>query len=388
MSYKVGLLIVLLLLTILPAAAQEDDGAPIIVLNGGDLWMWDGPGKPMERMTFWGYNQQPVLSPSGSWAAYMAWSPITVDALKREGGVAGGEVPGDIRVLNITTGQETTIAAQPPDASFFIEGIPDKAVIRSKPTWSPDGSMLAWTEYDYPGDGTNRAVTYHFGNDELQTWVAALPSQAGVPVPIDVAWGESGLILRSYTPRPDAPSIFETTFLVYDGSSPDTLLNTVLIPETAERFVVQYVLVTYEDQEYIGVGYSNEDWDLFHPMTGDSMPAPGALEMYSPSAPNNSMSLLLVPEEFENGISSKYKLLDPAGVPIGVVIDLGLDPAGHIALSPDGQGIAYLPYDDQASVYDDTLTFLDAEGQIKQTIDIPPYGMSFMWGPVAWRIRS
>jgi hypothetical protein len=111
-------------------AQAQSDSAPIIILNDGDLWEWD-MSSGMKQMTFWGYNQQPVMSPDGEQVAYMAWSPITVDAVEREGGIAGGEVPGDIKVYDVASQQEIIIAEQPPDASYFTEGVTDKAVIRS-----------------------------------------------------------------------------------------------------------------------------------------------------------------------------------------------------------------------------------------------------------------
>ena len=362
--------------------AQDDDPPPIIVFNQGDLWMWNGEGS-MQQMTFWGYNQQPVLSPDGSHIAYMAWAQITVDAIQREGGVAGGEVPGDIKIMDIYTRQETVVAAQPPDAAFSTPDVPDKAVIRSKPVWSPDGSRLAWSEYDYPGEGVNRLMVYNLPDGETHTLITSLPLQADVLEPMEVAWGESGLVLESVTAMDDA-NIVATTFLVYNSDGADQLLTTIPVQEDANRFLLGFVLVMYQDKEYIGAGYSSGEWDLFDPITGKSQPAPGVPEMYSPSAPEDSLSFALVASG-THGI--RYQLLDADGQPIGEPFDMDFDAPSHMALSPDGQSVAYIPYDSEKSGYKSWVTLVNQGGEVNR-IEVNPYGFAFMWGPIAWRIRS
>jgi hypothetical protein len=378
------LILVVWILSCAWAVGAQDEPSPIIVLHNGDLWMWNGADDGMRQMTFWGYNQQPIMSPVGTHVAYMAWAQVTVDAIEREGGIAGGEVPGDIKILDVATGLETTIAGQPPDAAFFAPDLPDKAVIRSKPAWSPDGTRLAWTEYDYPSESQNRVMVYRLDDGAVQITVSSLPLQAGVPVPMEVAWGKSGLILRSNTESTDEPGLFETTFLVYDPAETDKLLTSIPIPENEARFLMGFIVVMYDHQEYIGAGYNTGEWDLFDPLTGDAIPAPSPPEMYSPSAPKESLSFMLLTSGSE-GV--RYQLLDTEGEPIGDPFDMGFDASTHMALSPDGQSVAFLPYEPDASTYNDWVRFVK-DGHEAPSVQINPYGFTFLWGPIAWRIRS
>jgi len=384
----------LLMLVFLVVAAVSTVGAqvetePIIVLNEGDLWAWDGSGKGLEQKTFWGYNQEPVLSPDGQQVAYMAWSAITVDALTREGAIGGGEVPGDIKVFEVANQQEIVIAGQPPEASFFTPGVADKAVIRSKPVWSPDGKQLAWTEYDIPGDGLSRIMTYDFATQTTQTLISPLPAQAGVPVPVEITWGSSGIVVRSTTPymNPDSSTVFTSTFvdsfLVY--SVDGTQQGIIQVLQTEDRFMTDFILVNYQDLEYIGVQYNTGEWDLIDPLSGESQPAPGLPELYCTSAPEKSLSIAVWPDGETSGV--EYQLLDVDGNAVGAPVDMSSDFEGRIALSPSGGALAYVQYDPQASQYDSSIIIWN-NGEVSARFEVNPRDFSFLWGPTAWRIRG
>jgi WD40 repeat protein len=361
----------------------QDTVDPIIILNNGDLWAWDGSGNGLQQMTDWGFNQEPVLSPDGQHVAYMAWSSITVDALQREGAVGGGEVPGDIKILDVASKQEAVIAAQPSGASFFNQGVADNAVIRSQPVWSPDSKQLAWTEYDYPGVGVSRVMVYDLSTAALTTVVPDLPAQAGVPVPMEMAWGETGFIVRSTMMNLENPAIFDDSFLVYGTNG--ALRATVPVPQTEQRFMTQFIVVSYGDKEYIGVLYNTDEWDLFDPLTGSSQPAPYAPEVYCLSAPEKSISMLLKPDVEGDGVD--YQLLDVDGNPVGKPIDLGVNYEGRVALSPSGRAAAFVQYDSQQSTYGSSVIIWN-NGEVSAKFDVNPLGFSFLWGPTAWRIRD
>lgn len=356
---------------------------PIIILNEGDLWTWDGSGAGLQKMTDWGYNQEPVISPDGHYVAYMAWSSITVDALQREGAVGGGEVPGDIKILDVDKHQEAVVAAQPSGASFFNQGVEDKAVIRSQPTWSPDSQYLAWTEYDYPGIGVSRVIIYDMATGMLNTLIPDLPAQPGEPVTMEIAWGESGLILRSTVTNLQNPDIVDDNFLVYGTNG--ALRATVPVPQTQNRFMTNFIVVMYQAKEYIGVLYNTDEWDLFDPVTGVSQPAPYSPEVYCLTAPEKSIALSLKPDDQSDGV--EYQLLDADGNPVGRPMDMGVNYEGRIALSPDGNAAAFVQYDAQQATYASSVTIWN-NGEVAAKFDVNPLGFSFLWGPTAWRIRD
>jgi len=130
--------------------SHAQDNLPLIILANYDLWAFDGTA--LTNLTYNGHITEAALSPDGTKIAYTAWSPISVDAFERTGGIGGGPLPADVLVLNLTTLEITTIAIQPADASLFTDGVEDSALLRSALTWSPDGSQLAWGEVHYPSD--------------------------------------------------------------------------------------------------------------------------------------------------------------------------------------------------------------------------------------------
>ncbi len=146
-----------------PAAPSHAQGEqPLVILMNYDLWTYDGTA--LTNVTNDGHITEAALSPDGTKIAYVNWSPLSVDAWERTGGFGGGPLPADITVLDISTLTITTVATQPADASFFVENVADSAWLRSVPTWSPDGTRLAWGEVHYPSLAreTNRVMIFDF----------------------------------------------------------------------------------------------------------------------------------------------------------------------------------------------------------------------------------
>lgn len=318
--------------------AQNRAGALVMLING-DFYAWNESDPAPQRLTTWGFNFRPALSPDGNFLAYMSWSPITVEAIRRTGGIGGGELPGDIKVFDLAAGQESTIAGQPADASFFIEGTPDKAVMRSTPAWSPDGRRLAWTEFDYPGEALNRLLLHDLTTGETRVIAPALPPQSGVPSPMAVLWSDSGLIVRSITPRPNATTYQEDiSFLVYDDIG--ALLATVPVPQTETDFMIDYQMVSFNEQAMIAALYNTGTWLLLNPFTGESVPAPGPLELRGAA---NGVAARNFPAAAGAPMGGQWDLVDAQGNSLGVSLPLtDVTSASQLAFSPDGQAVAYI----------------------------------------------
>lgn len=97
--------------------------------------------------------------------------------------------------MNISSGDAIRIADQPYEAIVDAQGTLSVGIERSQPTWSPDGTKLAWTEitelHNTPAD-EQRLIIYEVATGKTRT-VHTLPVyQIGSSTPV---WGESGIAL-------------------------------------------------------------------------------------------------------------------------------------------------------------------------------------------------
>ena len=112
------------------------------------------------------------MSPDGTRVAYNSWATITVDAINAGRPVAGF-TPSNIWVLDITTGTANFISTQPANTTF-TGAATDVAVMRSTPEWSPDGTLLTWTEILLP-NYTRQLAIYDFNTQMTTIIVPNLP---------------------------------------------------------------------------------------------------------------------------------------------------------------------------------------------------------------------
>ncbi len=375
-------LLVLALMTVGGAGSlrAQDAASPLVLLVSGDYYTWDGSNPP-KQLTNWGYNHDPALAPDGSRIAYMSYAQITADAITKSGGVGGGELPGNIWMLAPLTANAERVADQPPDASYFIQNVPDKATVRSKPVWSPDGGKLAWTEFTLPNNMTNQIVVYDIASKTASTIVQATPPQAGVPVPADLLWTSDGLIMRSTTLDPNTQA-FVDSFLIYDVQG--NLLRTISAASDSTRTLVDYLSVLYGPQSYIAALYSTGVWELIDPRTGATQPAVAAPELYSPNAVNGIVASSIINDDH----SLSIQLHSADGQPLGEPVNIGFS-FDHVALSPDGTAAAFILYNPAVSSAEDTVTVWHG-GELTRvpTVGQSSYLSAFTWGVGAWRIPN
>jgi len=351
--------------------AQEQ--APIILLTNSDLQMWNAADNVLTPITQDGHVEGAALAPDASMIAFLAWSPISVEA----GGMGGGPMPADIWIFDLVTQQPLEVAVQPEDASLATEGVEDNALLRSTPTWSPDGTMLAWTEVHYPSFAaeTNRLMVYNLVGGTTQPLVTGLPEFAGVPSPLEVKWGNSGLALLNYT-FSEAAGVIVPQVLVY---SPDgTLLSDTLLPNESDRSLQDFFWVTQNGGDFVGLLYSPYSWTLLDPLTGEMNTLTTQPELYSPANPDTSLVLTFTRASNAADFWTSFSWTLNADQPVaGPAIRVGPE---SVALSPGGQAVAYVTAEGGAAVWQNGQITPIAE---PQTIDL---WAQVFWGPVAWRV--
>lgn len=367
-AISVAFLAVVLALAVgTPAGAQEE--APAILLIDGDLWSWLPPNGALRQLTTWGYNHEPVISPDGSRIAYNSAAEITVAAIEREGGIGGGATPSNIWLMERATGEAFRVIDQPPDASLFVSGVPDKGVSRSTPTWSPDGAMLAWTELTYP-EGEHRLGVYDLASGQVRVMPLDIPEQYGVPTPLWVAWGGGGIAVRSITVEPATSAQMEAV-LVYDADG--ALVSETDLQATGDEFPIEFMWIEDAGVDYVGVLYNTGRWALIDP-AGAAMPMDGAPALYSVAQSPDGVSVtfrLSAEKDYEWSVV----YADGRAEPLGVFYPW------QIAISPAGEAILLCDYPDFGvlSLWSGgkTLTVDDESTRLAR---------SAAWGPLAWRV--
>ncbi len=99
MKLKIAVFALLVVLFAPTAGSHAQDHLPLIILANDDLWAFDGTA--LTNLTYNGPITEAALSPDGTKLAYTAWSPISVDAVERTGGIGGGPLPADVLVLKV-----------------------------------------------------------------------------------------------------------------------------------------------------------------------------------------------------------------------------------------------------------------------------------------------
>jgi hypothetical protein len=380
MLRKVAWLLVTCLVVVSSAARAQQTGLPLVALINGDLWAWREGDKALTRLTTDAQVQEISLSPDGTRLAYTAWAQITQDAVKREGGIAGGALPSDVWIYDRVTGSTLQVGGQPPGAAFFAPGVPDKAVIHGSPAWSPDGKRLAWSELTYP-DSKNSLAIYTPETDSSRRVVENLPDQAGVPVPMPVWWSEANvLVVRSTTLN--ASTQFEDAMLVY---TPDGAPVNAFTLTSGDDEPLDFLPARSGGQPVMLVRFRLSGWQAIDPVSGTRAPA-GPPQQASAYEPDASLKVAFQSSGGASPFNLSFQIRGTSQTQ--PAIPLGPLALARVTLSPDGQSVVYQPFDVGSGVSLDDIYVWRAGTTLPlpKAPTEPAIVQNFVWGPTVWLV--
>ncbi len=249
------------------AQAQADE-LPLTLWIRGDLYSVDALDTPPVPLTTNGTISSPVLSPDGTLIAYKAASPLGLEALDRipaEGLIADFDLPGDIYLFDRAGRASALVAGQPADASLFVQGSADNAVIRSSPVWSPDGMRLAWTEYHYPG-GALGIMVYDLTSGAGSVVVTDIPATLVQGAAPPLRWGSFGFAVNASL---DAAGDQNLMIYANDGTPVSNPRLALVEGDPA----LDFTWIESPNGALLGILYQSSRWILIDPAAGTAVAA-------------------------------------------------------------------------------------------------------------------
>ncbi len=374
------LIIMLLLLNVSAvSAAAKPTPVPLFITldNGstqnGDVYAWRNPG--ISRKSTTGYASNPMISPDGQWLAYTS---VPSFFIRQRPKADQHTPPEDIFLLNIATNKTIPIASQLPKAS-----LKDGQVIytlRSTPSWSPDGSELAWTEIttnQVAGTNTDlqteQLVVYDIQAKSTRVIVKQLPDHNFVsdnPELSAVSWGAGGIAVGVIP-----PDVIAVVIYVYDANG-RLLCQSGQV--TAQSFIIsQLIWIKDGDKDYVSSVGGGAKID---PLTGEILDMVGVPEMYNPSAPDG-YHISYSDDSGGEGNTNWQVTLN--GRVVRVLDSVRIATIWDAVISPDGKYIVYIDYVGQGGI--GTAVYFKGS-DVVVPIRTPRPGIQIAWSAPAWRV--
>ncbi len=195
MLYRV-LAALLLFMTLFASttAAQAQADAPLIVVIDSDLYAYslaDGSAtrlteRPANRKEAFFFDWKDVFpSPDGRYIVYRDIPDYAADAWNNNETGNIGEFPTDLYLIDLMTGEQTTIADHPAGTRWG-EGMRYRAShVGTSLAWAPDSSAFAYLERLRGGDTGMRLVIY--------TLASGTNHVVGLNSPYNIQWTPDGI---------------------------------------------------------------------------------------------------------------------------------------------------------------------------------------------------
>jgi hypothetical protein len=374
---KIFLIIALVISLMIVVSAQPTD-YPLILKADNQLWKAELNVTGLIKLT----NTQAVdsfaVSPTGQFVAYEVDAEITEEVIAETGGLGGGPLPSDIRMVNVMTGEVYEIAGQPEDVVFYRGGgVEDNAVAHGNPVWSPDSEQFAWTTLRFPGQSLEFGM-YDLRQDAVVTQPLDLPPYYGIPTPLSMVWGPGGLLAMLY---PSFEDNEERLYVIVLNDLGDVIWT--LTPDIdsdvhfSSRASIHWLSDTPAEEPnllYVGDYLTGI---LINTDTGAFRRHDGVIEAYHPSAPDGLRTRRVADTDDENVWEIISLDMTRYPVTLSSVWDVPV-------LGPDGT-VAVLPhvptYGELALWLDGTQSPLAGTGEAGgvRVTDVD-------WGPLAFRL--
>jgi hypothetical protein len=350
---------------------------PLVMLISGDIWTWNPQTDALVQLTTWGYNFKPVMSPNGDWVAYKSWATIAVEAINNNAPMNPGEPAGNIWLLDPFTGDALRIADQSDGAVFGDINGNDNFIARSNPVWSPDGTEIAWTQFNVPAY-TSELVIYNLANQTTRVVVSELPIGYEQQGPADVEWGALGFVYLTYNYDQTIEG-FVATYYFYDVNGNNYNAITIPVSDTPMHALVWFTGTEFVNAMENGVAVINstELPQLIDPLTNNIVDFMGILVGYSAwqsLTQGNYVSFSTYNVDFVYGLiwsaqSSDGRYLGDIGTSLSY-----FDTFAKLAISPDGLSVAYVAEDGSVLVWQNGLT-----------VQLPVSNVeAITWSPLLW----
>jgi hypothetical protein len=339
-------------------SAAIDSSRPLIVVRDGDVWQYSGRNAKLDRpqrLTSWAHNWGPSLSPNARFVVYGSDARRAVETCKQRDDCGDVSLPSNIWLRDLTTNRSSRIADQP-------KGDPIKRGIqRSRPTWSPDGTRIAWTELQ---GSRYRLAVYSLasGSTTFRRLYVSLPGSGedestDVFVPDPIIWGEVGIVLP-VSNRPGGSQYASALLL-----EPNGVFRRLIFPHEIGGWLV----FARENDRTVLAGHDADF--LLDPITGTSSELNGQLESFVPGA-TNGLSVLASTDGCE--LLRAGSLVKP--LPNSNSKLFGCD----TAIAPDGSSVAYS---------ENSALTIDDGRDVQKVVSAKDYVAVWDWGKLEYRIK-